>query len=154
VILLNRCVKSESPSNKLPDAKALWIFTNCDNPCSTEGDAKQISAIAKDATENGIDINLLPLPPKDKQFDRALFYDQVLSPSDYIEDLLEDGDVEAILDSFDRAIHKVRKYTVIPLLLPGWRDREDEATIMLDIYSRMQIKTKPSSVTVHQELNR
>lgn len=62
--------------------------------------------------------------------------------------------MEAVLDSFNRAIRKVRKYTVLPLLLPGWKEREDDVGIMLDVYSRVQIKTKPQSVTVHQELNR
>jgi hypothetical protein len=41
--------------------------------------------------------------------------------------------VEAVLDSFDRAIRKVRKYTVLPLLLPGWKEREDDVGIMLDV---------------------
>lgn len=62
--------------------------------------------------------------------------------------------MEAVLDSFNRAIRKVRKYTALPLLLPGWKEREDDVGIMLDVYSRVQIKTKPQSVTVHQELNR
>ena len=149
-----RCVKTDTPSNKLPDAKALWIFTNNDNPCSNEGDARQVAAIAKDASENGIDIYLLPLPPKEKVFDKSLFYDEMLS--NHSEEFAEDGavDVEAVLESFDRAIRKVRKYSVMPLLLPGWKDREDDPGIMLDVYSMIQLKTKPSPVTVHQELNR
>lgn len=149
-----RCVKADSPSNKLPDAKVLWIFTNNDNPCSNEGDARQLSAVAKDASENGIDIHLLPLPPKEKEFDKSLFYNDVLSDSS--EEFAEEGgvNVEAVLESFDKAIRKIRKYSVMPLLLPGWKDIGDSPAIMLDIYSRIQVKTKPSPVTVHQELNR
>lgn len=149
-----RCVKSEIPSNKLPDSKSLWIFTNKDNPCTNEGDARQIAAIAKDATENGIDIHLLPLPPKNKGFDRSLFYDEILSRESVEYTQRGEMDVEAVLESFDQVIRKVRKYTVLPLLLPGWKDREDDPGIMLDLYSKIQSKTKPQSVTVHQELNR
>ena len=153
-ILAYRCVRSDTASNKLPDAKSLWIFTNLDNPCNNnEGDIEQIAAIAKDVTENGIDINLLPLPPKNKKFDKSIFYNKILSK--HAEEYSLDGelDVESIVDSFDQAIRKVRKYAVLPLLLPGWKEREDVG-IMLDIYSMVQIKTKPQSVTVHQELNR
>jgi hypothetical protein len=151
-LIFVRCVKSDTPSNKLPDSKSLWIFTNIDNPCDNEGDAKQVAAIAKDATENGIDIYLLPLPKQRGDFDKSLFYDDVVSLQAEIES--EDGvDVQAVLDAFDRAIRKVRKYTVLPLLFPGWKDREDDG-IMLDLYSKVSLKTKPQSVTVHQELNR
>ena len=97
----------------------------------------------------------MPLPPKDHEFDKSLFYDQILSPESV--EYTQDGevDVEALLESFDQAIRKVRKYTVLPLLLPGWKDREDDDPgIMLDLYSKIQTKTKPQSVTVHQELNR
>ncbi|KAL3803547.1 hypothetical protein HJC23_014095, partial [Cyclotella cryptica] len=154
------CVKSDTPSNKLPDSKSLWIFTNVDNPChNNEGDAKQVAAIAKDVIENGIDIYLLPLPKKEKdgEFDRSIFYDKFISSENDVYDFTQsDGslDVEAVLDSFDRAIRKVRKYTVLPMFLPGRRDRQDDPGIMLDLYSIVQIKTKPQAVTVHQELNR
>eukprot|EP00804_Cyclotella_cryptica_P014014 CCRYP_002509-RA/>CCRYP_002509-RA protein AED:0.24 eAED:0.24 QI:97/0.66/0.75/1/0.66/0.75/4/0/477 len=155
-----KCVKSDTPSNKLPDSKSLWIFTNVDNPChNNEGDAKQVAAIAKDVIENGIDIYLLPLPKKEKdgEFDRSIFYDKFISSENDVYDFTQsDGslDVEAVLDSFDRAIRKVRKYTVLPMFLPGRRDRQDDPGIMLDLYSIVQIKTKPQAVTVHQELNR
>jgi len=67
------------------------------------------------------------------QFDKDIFYKTIVSPrSQEMEEIdtmtQSDGavDIEVVLDFFDRAIRKVRKYSSLPLLLPGWKDREND----------------------------
>lgn len=133
----------------------------------------QLASMGHEYQENGIDLFLLPLPKNmdvkeggvgsgvETQFDKDIFYKTIVSPrSQEMEEIdtmtQSDGavDIEVVLDFFDRAIRKVRKYSSLPLLLPGWKDRENDPGIMLDLFSMVQLKTKPQAVIVHQELNR
>ena len=62
-------------------------------------------------------------------------------------------DVDAVVDLFALGTRKRRKFATVPLLLPGWKDREDRPGIMLDLYAMVQVRRKPAKVAVHQEKN-
>ena len=68
-------------SSEVPDSNSIWILTNNDTPHKNEEDAIRIIANARDAMENGIDINVFPLPAKDKVFDKSIFYNKFISES-------------------------------------------------------------------------
>ncbi|EED91329.1 ATP dependent DNA ligase 1 [Thalassiosira pseudonana CCMP1335] len=143
--------KAFMKAKKLPDSKAVWIFTNQDDPC--KGNIREMSQLASmghEYQENGIDLFLLPLP-KNMKFDKDVFYKTIIDTMTQSDGAV---DIEVVLDFFDRAIRKVRKYSSLPLLLPGWKDRENDPGIMLDLFSMVQVKTKPQAVIVHQEMNR
>jgi hypothetical protein len=66
-------------------------------------------------------------------------------------------DIDTILDKFNIATKKRRKYATLPLLLPGWKGRDgadDRPGIMLDLYGVVQVRNKPQKVPVHQENNK
>jgi len=170
-----KCIKAESPSNKLPDSKSIWIFTNQEDP--SYGDEIQrtyIKVAARDALENGIDIHVLPFPKVDDfgniqcNFDSDILYKSIVSPQHRMENnncfsQYNDGTVviEELLDFFDKAMSKVRKIATIPLLLPGWKKRLKEGNddgrsteIMLDLYPIVQQRSKGTPISVHQEKNK
>ena len=70
-----RCVKKQAATSKNPgDSKSLWIFTNEDSPCrENEDEKKQVVTVAKDTVENGLKINVWPLPRRNASFDRSKF---------------------------------------------------------------------------------
>uniref|UniRef100_A0A6U3Y072 SAP domain-containing protein n=1 Tax=Skeletonema marinoi TaxID=267567 RepID=A0A6U3Y072_9STRA len=153
-----KCVKMRSPSGKdLPDAKTIWIFTNQDNPCSSEFDKIQTITHAKDLKDATVDIHVMPLPKKSGDFDKTFLYNDLLSPISVQEDVdcFADNsgtlDIEDVLEHFGHFARKVRKYAYVPLFLPGWKEREGDPGIMLDLYSVVRERKKPVPITVHQE---
>ncbi|KAL7497365.1 hypothetical protein ACHAWT_006377 [Skeletonema menzelii] len=153
-----KCVKMRSTAGKdLPDAKSVWIFTNQDYPCSSEFDKIQTITHAKDLKEADIDIHVMPMPKKSGGFDKSLLYNEMLSPISLQENVdcfaNDDGtlDIEDVLENFGHFARKVRKYAYVPLLLPGWKEREGDPGIMLDLYSVVRERKKPVPITVHQE---
>mmetsp|Transcript_44054 Transcript_44054/g.93790 ORF Transcript_44054/g.93790 Transcript_44054/m.93790 type:complete len:711 (+) Transcript_44054:140-2272(+) len=158
-------VKTPAPSSKqLPDSKTVWIFTNQDDPCrDNEGQRTRMDALRKDCRDADIAVHVLPLPRKDARggeggFDRTIFYDGFTTPYklDQGEVDSDDGvvDVEAVVENFAMGTRKRRKYATLPLLLPGWKERPDHPGIMLDLYSLVQVRSKPQKITVHQEKNK
>jgi non-homologous end joining protein Ku len=153
-----KCVKMLGPSSKdLPDSKAIWIFTNQDNPCSSEFDKIQTITHAKDLKDAAVDIHVLPMPKKSGDFDKSLLYKDLLSQVSLNADVdcfeNKDGtlDIEDVLENFGHFARKVRKYAYVPLFLPGWKQREVDPGIMLDLYSLVRERKRPVPITVHQE---
>jgi non-homologous end joining protein Ku len=153
-----KCVKMLGPSSKdLPDSKSIWIFTNQDNPCSSEFDKIQTITHAKDLKDAAVDIYVMPMPKKSGDFDKALLYKDLLSQVSLNADVdcfeNKDGtlDIEDVLENFGHFARKVRKYAYVPLFLPGWKEREGGPGIMLDLYSVVRERKKPVPITVHQE---
>ena len=154
-----KCVKMLGPSSKdLPDSKSIWIFTNQDNPCSSEFDKIQTITHAKDLKDAVVDIHVMPMPKKSSDFDKALLYNDMLSHNRLDEDVdcfenNNDGslDIEDVLEKFGHFARKVRKFAYVPLFLPGWKEREGDPGIMLDLYSVVRVRQKPVPITVHQE---
>ena len=137
-----------------------------------------------DCQEGGITINVLPLPKlliSDEEdssgFDKSIFYNDLTSTSSqkktsteevkendinvdisYADFGTADGgpavDIDTIVDNFQMGMKKRRKYATVPLLLPGWKGREDNPGIMLDLYSAVQVRSKLAKVAVHQEKNK
>ena len=149
--LTQSCIKSvkTQKSSELPNSSSIWILTNNDNPHKNEDDAKRIMA----TMENGIDIHLLPLPPNDKVFDASLFYEKFVSQSHVFTEDTPIG-ADSLLRLFNQANREIRKFAVLPLLLPGWKERKnDKGVIMLDLYSKIRIESLPQNET-KEELNR
>ena len=141
-------------SSEVPDSNSIWILTNNDTPHKNEEDAIRIIANARDAMENGIDINVFPLPPKDKVFDKSIFYNKFISES-HVYTKNSPINAGSLLGMFNRVIRKIRKCAFLPLLLPGWKERkDDEGVIMLDLYNTTQIESMPSQSVTSGELNR
>jgi hypothetical protein len=179
-----KCVRTLSPASKeLPDSKTVWIFTNQDDPCYGSKDQKTaMDTLKRDCQEAGISLHVLPLPKRDGSFNREIFFnDLVTGPTDDSEEEYStidpsdeadcgpdvvDGkssktrvvmDIDTILDKFNIATKKRRKYATLPLLLPGWKGRDgadDRPGIMLDLYGVVQVRNKPQKVPVHQENNK
>jgi hypothetical protein len=155
-----KCVKMKVSPKDLPDSKSIWIFTNRDNPCCNEFDKTQVIAHGKDLKENMVDIHVMPLPKKDGEFDKSLLYNDLLSniAKDADIDCFDTSngdalDLEDVLDNFGHFARKVRKYAYVPLFLPGWKGREGDPGIMLDLYSMVRVRQKPVPISVHQEKN-
>lgn len=62
-------------------------------------------------------------------------------------------DIEALVERFQNSTKKRRRLASVPLLLPGWKEREDNPGIMIDLYGAIQVRNKPVKVSVHQEKN-
>lgn len=155
-----KCVKTLRPSSKdLPDSKSIWIFTNQDNPCYNEFDKIQTIIHAKDMKDSAVDIHVMPMPKTAGDFDKALLYNDLLSPVSLHEDVncfeTNGGtlDIDDVLENFGHFARKVRKYASVPLFLPGWKEREGQPGIMLDLYSMVRERKKPVPISVHQEKN-
>jgi len=121
--------------------------------------------VTRDFQEAGVAIHVLPLPKKSSsgvgtsEFDHTIFYSSLASSYGYgcAYDATDSNgivDVEAILDRFDIGTKKRRKYATLPLLLPGWKERNGDTGIMLDLYGTVSIRSKPQKIPVHQENNR
>ncbi|KAL9188308.1 hypothetical protein ACHAXT_006686 [Thalassiosira profunda] len=166
-----KCVKTPGPSSKdPPDSKSVWIFTNRDDPLHGDDDqrthqrTKMMRTVRTDCRENNIAVHVMPLPKEGGvKFDRELFYNEFTSRDNRVEDeenfvQSEEGgggvlDVEAIVNNFQMSARRKRKYATVPLLLPGWKQR-DSPGIMLDLFGMVQVRSKPAKVSVHQEKNR
>jgi hypothetical protein len=145
-----RCVRSPTPASKQPpDSKAVWIFTNQDDPChGNEDQRKRMYTLKRDYQEAGVAIHVLPLPKRqssesegDRSFDWKIFYNDLMTaPNDgenYTSDLSADDDdgklpasavvdIDTILDRFASGTKRRRKYATLPLLLPGWMGRRGD----------------------------
>ena len=164
---IDRCVKKQAATSKNPgDSKSLWIFTNEDSPCKeNEDEKKQVVIVAKDAAENGLQINVWPLPRLNASspFDRSKFYKDITTKDVYsmpsgIEstEAFAQGEVDLddLLNDIDRSWLKVRKASTMALFLPGWENRPANPGIMIDLLRPVQIKRKPVAVIVNQETNK
>eukprot|EP00581_Thalassiosira_minuscula_P008296 CAMPEP_0183702362 /NCGR_PEP_ID=MMETSP0737-20130205/489_1 /TAXON_ID=385413 /ORGANISM="Thalassiosira miniscula, Strain CCMP1093" /LENGTH=727 /DNA_ID=CAMNT_0025928959 /DNA_START=44 /DNA_END=2227 /DNA_ORIENTATION=- len=174
IFATSKRVKSASASNKqLPDSKAVWIFTNQDDPCHGDESqrARMLGAVKSDCRDAEIDLHVLPLPKKDadegvnSEFDKNIFYNNLTSRKKRAQDDEEIAfvesetgavDVEAIVENFAMGTRKRRRYASVPLLLPGWKVRkaQNQPSIMLDLYGAVQVRNKPVKVAVHQEKNK
>ena len=143
----------------------MWIFTNKDSPCKDNDDEKkQVVMVAKDAVDNGLQINVWPLPRMDGgTFERSKFFNEITTTDYYSEhSYIETSesfargevDLDDLLDDIDRSWKKVRKAQTLALFLPGWERRPANPGIMLDLIRPVQIKKKPQAVTVNQETNK
>jgi hypothetical protein len=160
-----KCIKNHATTSKIPaDAKTVWIFTNEDDLCSGNVDKKKLMVIvAKDAIENGLDIQVWPLPCSNgAPFCCKLFFNDITTAcDDYQSFLLEQQDDEEgafdLNDMIENALQqwkKVRRVSSLPLLLPDWRDRPDDPGIMVDLFGIVQIQRKPQLVMIHQLTNK
>jgi len=162
-----KCVKKQAATSKNPgDSKSLWIFTNEDSPCKeNENEKKQVVIVAKDAADNGLQINVWPLPllNASSPFDRSKFYNDITTKDVYsvpsaMENTEEfsqgDIDLDELLHDIDRSWTKVRKASTMALYLPGWESRPANPGIMIDLIRPFQIKRKPVAVIVNQETNK
>ena len=160
-------MKKQAATSKSPgDSKSLWIFTNEDNPCKDKkAEREQVVIVAKDAVDNGLEINVWPLPRLNatSTFDRAKFFNlittkDVYSEPSYIENTegFAQGeiDLDDLLEDIDRSWKKVRKAQTMALFLPGWETRPANPGIMVDLIRLVQIKRKPVPVTVNQATNK
>ncbi|KAL7547792.1 hypothetical protein ACHAWF_011057 [Thalassiosira exigua] len=168
IFVNSKLVKTPGPSSKQPpDSKAVWIFTNQDDPCRTdETQRARLDMLKRDCREADINLHVMPLPKFSRddgemsEFDQSLFYNDLTAPFNRVEDAdgLSDSngtvDVEAILLNFDMGARKRRKQGTLPLLLPGWKDRRDHPGIMLDLYGLVTVRKKPMKYAVHQENNK
>lgn len=154
-------------SKELPDSKAVWIFTNQDDPCHGVEHQKTrlTNQVKADFNEANIAIHVMPLPKKSVEsgdgsddFDQSIFYNYLTAPYKRVEDVKDDEtgavDMESVVERFEIGVKKRRKYGTIPLLLPGWKEREGDPGIMLDLYSAVQVRSKPQKIPVHQEKNK
>mmetsp|Transcript_11578 Transcript_11578/g.25067 ORF Transcript_11578/g.25067 Transcript_11578/m.25067 type:complete len:773 (+) Transcript_11578:166-2484(+) len=162
-----KCVKKQAATSKNPgDSKSLWIFTNEDNPCKDkEVEKEQVVIVAKDAVDNGLEINVWPLPRLNapSPFDRTKFFDlittkDVYSEPSYIENTegfaQGEMDLDDLLEDIDRSWKKVRKAQTLQLFLPGWENRPANPGIMVDLIRPVQVKRKPVAITVNQATNK
>mmetsp|Transcript_8887 Transcript_8887/g.26627 ORF Transcript_8887/g.26627 Transcript_8887/m.26627 type:complete len:734 (-) Transcript_8887:325-2526(-) len=172
-----KCVKRNAARSGIPaDAKAVWIFTNRDDP--TDGDEEErrkVTIVAEDAAENGLALHLWPLPRAnlrdDKKFHnfvpfrRDVFFDHI-TVRDVVCDRQFDlererrshaeVDLEEMLEDVHEQWKKMRRALSVPLLLPGWKESPEgeDKGIMMDLYRLIQIQKKPHAVTVHQTTNK
>ena len=168
------CVKRNSGAGPA-DARAVWIFTNRDDPTGGDADVREkVITVARDAVDNGLDLCVWPLPCADaygwRPFRRDLFFNSITTvdkTADREFDLAtnraslgaDDGgggaiDLDDILEDIGQRWKKMRKALTLPLLFPGWDDRPEDPRIMLDFYRIIQVQRKPAPVTVHQETNK
>ena len=149
----------------MPDSKAIWIFTNQDDPCRGDTNQKsRIIMIKKDCQENDIAIHVLPLPKNSSEadeqssFDQTILYNDLTAHYKRIEDARDSDtgavDINAFVERFQIGMKKRRKLMTVPLLLPGWKEREHDPGIMLDLYGVVQVRTRPQKLSVHQEKNK
>ncbi len=131
-----------------------------------------MSMLRRDCQEAGVAIHLLPMPKDNGSFDRNIFYNDLVTPSNDGEETTMDSsddydnvekmlpaplvDIDAILEKFVLGTRKRRKYATLPLLLPGWGGDGpgDCPGIMLDLYGVVQVRNKPQKLSVHQENNK
>ena len=125
-----------------------------------------LGALKNDCRDADISIHVLPLPKnthegEKSEFDQSIFYNDLTAPYKRIED--EDSfadsdtgalDIEAVVENFTMGTRKRRRFATVPLLLPGWKEREGHPGIMLDLYGAVQVRNKPAKVAVHQENNK
>lgn len=160
-----KCVKNHATTSKIPaDAKTVWIFTNEDDPCGgNEDETKLMVIVAKDAVENGLDVQVWPLPRfNGAPFCRKLFFNNITTTRDDLRSFLlerqddEEGafDLDDMIEDVLHQWKKVRRVSSLPLLLPDWRDKPDDPGIMVDLFGIIQIQRKPQSVTIHQLTNK
>ena len=121
--------------------------------------------VKKDCQESDISIHVLPLPKnssadgddEEGRFDQEIFYNDLTATYKRIEDVRDSEtgavDIEAFVDRFHFGAKKRRRLKTIPLLLPGWKEREGDPGIMLDLYGIVQVRKRPQKLSVHQEKN-
>ena len=162
-LLFHHHFSVRSKFQKSKDTKAIWIFTNDDNPFSGESfvvDRGRLLTLAEDIRDNGIKIQVWAMPTvkQDFIFDRSLFFDELLLGAkgkttistnntfkffQNVGDMLSDINVQSATP---------RKVQTVPLLLPDfWDNHMDDPCIMLDLFALVQIKRKPYPITVHQD---
>ena len=161
-----KCVKKETASYKgPPDTKAIWIFTNTDDPCNgNEEEKKQVEIITKDVIANGVEIQVWPLPKASSSmsfdFDRNLFYNRITTEDEQVDEMpqyaLEKSKRFVNLNDFLSQVNqqwKKRRPSMhgISMLLPGCTS--DQNAIALDLYRLVQAQKKPTAVSVHQRTN-
>ena len=124
---------------------------------------QQVVMVAKDAVDNGLQINVWPLPRLNESFDRSKFYADITTNDVYSErsgiettEGFAQGeiDLDVLLHDFDRSWKKVRKASTMALYLPGWESRPANPGIMIDLIRPVQIKRKPVPIIVNQETNK
>jgi hypothetical protein len=175
-----KCVKdtTKKTSEATVDSKSIWILTNRDNPYPSLG--QLIQNVARDAGEEGIQLQVWPLPSSTTQhdgpsFDHGAFFDNItLRPPTFPERFQSLEELLDGLDDLQDEYTKIRRAFYGPLLLPDWREqaqKEQEAAktnsdnnnnnnnnnvppIMIDWFRFVQFAKKPSTVTINQETKR
>lgn len=148
-------------SQKSKNSKAIWIFTNDENPCKGNcvADKGALFTLAKDIRDNGIKIQLWALPT-DKQnfvFDKSVFFDDLISCGKTKGNLYQDNistcfyKVNDMLNNINVQAGLPRKYQTVPLFLPDWDTHMNDPCIMMDLYALVHIKRKPTPILVHQD---
>lgn len=137
-----KCVKRKTLSDKSkPDSKNLWIFTCRDTPCQNlEEERQHLLIAAKDAQDNGIDIQVWPFS---NEFDASIFYKEILSapPPD-------DFSFGEMLENMQQQWNKIRKVMSIPLLMQN--HLPDCPGIMLDFFRTVVPQRRPMPVWITQ----
>jgi hypothetical protein len=77
-----KCVRTLTPSRKyLPDSKAVWIYSNQDDPChGSEVQQTRMNMLKRDCQELGVVVHVLLLPkPDGSSFVRDVFYNDLVT---------------------------------------------------------------------------
>jgi hypothetical protein len=121
-------------------------------------DKRHLLTLAKDMRDNGISIQLWPMPSLNhpSTFDRSFFFDELILGERHehmpllrtthcftsVNDMLGDINLHADIP---------RKIQTVPFFLPDWENHMGDPCIMLDLYQLVQIKRKPYPIIVHQD---
>ena len=146
-----RCVKKRTASDKAPpDAKTVWIFTNNDNPHSSNREERGLMILtSNDTKENGLDLQLWPLQKVDSSpFDTALLYDDFCTTPDQLRAHM---DMEELMEVIRQQAKTIRRAFSLPLLFPDWREQQDPTGIMLDFFRPIQQQKKPLPVWINPD---
>jgi hypothetical protein len=145
---LARCVRSPTPAGgQPPDSKAVWIFTNQDDPCRGSGvERARVNTLKRDCREAGVAIHVLPLPKRpsppppsgsggkgSSAFDWTIFYDDLVTapPNDDGESPTMIASSYAAADDEEAPAVVVDVEAILDRFVTGTRRRRKYATLPL-----------------------
>lgn len=129
--------------------KRIMLFTNNDNPHPDGQLRRQAMAKVEDLQQNGIDLELMHMPPPDRPFDVQAFYKDILFADDDEQTALPDAaeKFEELLTRVRAKNHKKRSIARIPLTLA------DGLSMSVGVYSLVRTCTKPPTTKLYRKTN-
>ena len=156
---------SKSGGSKQAEYRRIWLFTNDDNPCGSEGVLYDQTLItAKDSAQMGIELSLWHMNCGSKSFDVNKYYKKLLTICEIDESLSNDEELrqelflsfenrlksagndgfQDILGRIIRKVNKKRRVCVLPLVLGKDKCEESEVNMAVQLYKIIRILDKPS----------
>jgi len=160
-----KSIKTKTTSQP-PDSKTVWLFTNCLDPChGNDEEMERVSVVAKDALDNGIKLQVWPLPfphvslssTQAEYFDQTILFNRILSNPNIIRPRPKNStcftNLQNVLEEVSIKWKKVQKTQQISLLLPD-RGITEYPDIKLDLYASLTERRKPNHTIIHQHTKR